>query len=70
MSARKSLYAITDMGCDGGVSPNAFVPRITAEIRVHFPPNTVTKEQVREALITSMMKVELQIDEYFEGWGK
>lgn len=68
MSARKGFYAITDVGCDGGVSPNAYVPRITAEIRLHFPPATVTKDQVREALITSMVKIELQIDEYFDGW--
>jgi hypothetical protein len=50
MSARKSVYAITDLACDGGESPNAYVAKITAEVRLHFPPNTVTRDEVFEAL--------------------
>ncbi len=66
MSKRQSIYAITDLGCDGGVSPNAFVPRITAELRVHYPPNTVSKEEVQAAVATTLAKVRIQIEEYFE----
>lgn len=50
MSARASAYVIKDVPCDGGESPNAFVPRITVEVRVHYPPNTVSHQQVQEAL--------------------
>lgn len=66
MSARKSVYAITDQACDGGVSPNAYVPKITAEIRVHYPPNTVTKDEVMAVLTTSLVKATIQVEEFFE----
>jgi hypothetical protein len=62
VSARKSAYAIVDHPCDGGVSPNAYRPAITAEVRVFYPPNTVTKEQVmaafQEAVETASAKIE------------
>ena len=36
MSARKTIYAITDTPCDGGVSPNAYKAAITAEMQAAF----------------------------------
>lgn len=66
MSARKSVYAITDEACDGGASPNAYVPRITAEVRMHFPPNTVSETQVRAVLEASYNKTIIQMHEFFE----
>lgn len=66
MSARKSVYAITDEACDGGESPNAYVPRITAEVRMHFPPNTVSETQVRGVLEASYNKAISQMQEFFE----
>jgi hypothetical protein len=66
VSARKSVYAITDEACDGGVSPNAYVPRITAEVRMHFPPNTVSETQVRAVLEASYNKTIIQMHEFFE----
>lgn len=50
MSARKSIHAITDIPCYGGASPNAYVPKITCEVRLHYPPNTVTEGDVLTAL--------------------
>jgi hypothetical protein len=66
MSARKSIYAITDQMCDGGVSPNAYVPKITAEIRVHFPPTWgVSEADVRAALYTAHEEALMKIREHF-----
>lgn len=50
MSARKGIYRIVDVPCDGGESPNAYVPKITAEVRLHFPPNSVDRREVYSAL--------------------
>ena len=65
MSARKSVYAITDVPCDGGVSPNAYVARITAEVRAHFPPNTVTRSEAQAALDDAYLKASDQIAAHF-----
>lgn len=66
MSARKAVYSIVDKGCDGGVSPNAYVPRITAEVRVHFPPYTVTQAEVTDALMDAYSDAMRQIKEHFK----
>lgn len=66
MSARKGIYAITDVPCDGGVSPNAYVPKITSEVRLHFPPDTVTDLQVLDALARSYLESRRKVLEFFE----
>lgn len=38
MSQRPSVYVSLRVPCDGGESPNRFLPEITAEIRLFFPP--------------------------------
>lgn len=65
MSARKGIYAIKDVPCDGGESPNAYVPKITAEIRVHFPPNTVSKVEVLAALYGVFDDAAADVEEFF-----
>lgn len=50
MSARANITVSHKTPCDGGVSPNAYIPWITTEIRMHFPPTTVTADELREAL--------------------
>lgn len=40
MSRRASVHVTRQIDTDGGESPNAFVPLITIDIRVHFPPHT------------------------------
>lgn len=50
MSSRKTILVSRKVDCDGGRSPNAYVPHITVELRAAFPPNTVTREQVMQIL--------------------
>ena len=64
MSARKSAYVIKDVGCDGGVSPNAYVPRITVEIRVYFPPNTVAHRDVLSLLSQAVAETQEKLSEH------
>lgn len=63
MSARASAYVIKDQPCDGGVSPNAYVPKITVEIRVHYPPNTVTHREVLGVLSQAVQETEDKLSE-------
>lgn len=39
MSARKAIYVSWSADCDPGESPNRYVGRITADLRLHFPPH-------------------------------
>jgi hypothetical protein len=48
LSARANVYQIRDHGVYGGISPNAYVPRVTAEVRVHYPP--VSVENIETAI--------------------
>lgn len=48
MSSRKNVYVSNWTPCDGGESPNAYVPGITAEIRLFYPP--LQRALAREAL--------------------
>lgn len=67
MSARKSAYTIVDVPCDGGQSPNAYVPKITAEIRVHYPPSTVSFDEVMAALQSAHTETVIKIYEHLKG---
>lgn len=66
MSARKGIVASQRTACDGGVSPNQYIGHITAEVRLFFPPNTVTKEQIRLALFEAYSEAANKVDSYFE----
>lgn len=70
MSARKGIYAITDVPCDGGVSPNAYKAQITAEVRLFFPPNTVTEEEVLDALHVAYTDAHSKAEAFFSERGQ
>jgi hypothetical protein len=53
VSARANIIASEKTPCDGGESPNAYQPWITTEIRCHFPPSTVSRQEVLSALRTA-----------------
>lgn len=53
MSARKSLTVSHRTPCDGGESPNEYRAFITTEIRCHYPPSTVSRQEVLSALRTA-----------------
>lgn len=40
MAHRPNVYVSKIIPCDGGESPNRYVPHITVEIRVFAPPHT------------------------------
>lgn len=60
MSRRESFYSIVRRPCDGGESPNNYVPEITAEVRVFAPPNVGSTEML-EALAKAFFEVVDQI---------
>lgn len=64
MSSRKSAYVIKDEPCDGGVSPNAYKPAITVEVRVFYPPNTVSHREVLSVLSQAMADTQEQLSEH------
>lgn len=41
MSARPGFTITKRVSVDGGESPNAYVPQVTVEIRVHYPARQV-----------------------------
>ena len=47
MSARKSAYRCLRIPVHGGASPNAYVPQITVEVKVFWPPGL--RHEVRAA---------------------
>lgn len=49
MSARPGVLVDVRRPADGGVSPNAYVPIISAEVRCFWPPRA-TEEEVAEVL--------------------
>jgi hypothetical protein len=51
VSRRTGIIKTVRVKVDGGESPNAYVPLITAEVRVFWPPHTVTAAQVMTALV-------------------
>ena len=50
MAGRPGVVVTVDKDADGGVSPNRFVPQISAHIRLYWPPRA-TIEEVTEALL-------------------
>lgn len=49
MSRRRGVVARVDLDTDGGVSPNAYVPLVTCEVRVFWPPRA-TEAQIMDAI--------------------
>ena len=50
MSSRKGAYVTRSERVHGGVSPNAYVPKITVEIRAFWPPSLGHQERVIELI--------------------
>jgi hypothetical protein len=49
MARRESVYVVKRVPADGGEPPNRYIPEITVEIRVHFPPD-VNRDKVLKAI--------------------
>lgn len=49
MGKREGVIGSVHTPADGGVSPNARLPYITAELRVHWPP-LATEAQIMDAI--------------------
>lgn len=62
MSSRPGVLATVIAPADGGVSPNRYVPAITAEVRVFWPPKA-TEAEVMDALTRAVAKAQKQIEE-------
>lgn len=60
MSARPNAYASVRRPCDGGESPNRYVPEITAEVRVFAPPR-VSQEEVLDALAEAFLDARARV---------
>lgn len=65
MSARKCLYSSVHHACDPGKPPNQYVGAITAELRVHFPPNT-EPGLVRAAVDEAIAEIRVQHAQHME----
>ncbi|KQU30321.1 MULTISPECIES: VWA domain-containing protein [unclassified Rhodococcus (in: high G+C Gram-positive bacteria)] len=66
MGTRKGLYGRSHRPADPGVSPNEYVGAITAEVRVHFPPNTdqeLVTEAIDEALADALNQLTAHVEE-------
>jgi hypothetical protein len=41
---RRSVHVVHRVAGDGGETPNRYIPEITVDIRVHFPPNASRRD--------------------------
>lgn len=62
MSRRRGYAASVRLSTDGGVSPNAYNPVITADLRVFAPP-TSSRVEIDAALDQVIAEVRRQLDE-------
>lgn len=66
MSKRPGLTVAVRNDADGGVSPNAYMPLITAEVRLFWPPRA-TREQILDSLNEAVEEALLKFDAKYEG---
>lgn len=75
MSSRPGIIAVIRQDADGtgatmgttsGYSPTAYMPIITAEIRLHWPPRA-TREECLEALNRCVEQAMDRLDAKYEG---
>lgn len=65
--ARRPGFAVTVRAdADGGVSPNTYMPLITAEVRLFWPPRA-TREQCLDALNDCVEEAMDKFDREFQG---
>ena len=67
MSQRPGFVVDHQVPADGGVSPNAYVPVISVQVRCNWPPRA-TYEQVIEALGAAMGKAMAELANGRERW--
>jgi len=60
MSQRSSAYASVAHPADGGEHPNRFMPWVTVDLRVFWPPKA-TNEEVNAALWQAINEVRMQL---------
>ena len=63
MSARKTIYVNLHADCDPGESPNRYVGRITADLRLHFPPH-IDPAEVRAVATDAVTRMWQRVDEW------
>lgn len=63
MSRRASFLVSRKTPCNGGESPNAFKPFITAELRMSWPPHTVDEFELRSALINAYLQAYRELND-------
>lgn len=65
MSKRTSAHAMHRLPVEQLPSPNSYVPEVSADLRVFFPPNA-TRAQVDEALavVTAAVRAELDAKDW------
>lgn len=71
MSARPGFTITKIKPVHGGNSPNAFVPRVTVEVRVHYPTHQihVAQDVLREACDDAVRELMRRADEYDTAMG-
>ena len=60
MSRRLGFVVRVDHESDGGVSPNAYVPFVTVEVRVFYPPRA-TRDELDSALQDAFQQAETNL---------
>jgi len=53
MTRRPGIETTVHLDSDGGVTPNAYSPHISAHVRVYWPPRA-TDEQIEQALAAAL----------------
>lgn len=60
MTDRPNVYAIHNRFSDGGQPPDQYVPLVTAEVRVYWPPNA-TDDEIHGTLADAVEDANQQI---------
>lgn len=66
MAKRPGLTVAVRNDADGGTSPNAYMPLVTAEIRLFWPPRA-TREQCLDTLNQAVEEALDKFDRDYEG---
>lgn len=62
MSRRRGFIGTAKVSTDGGVSPNAYMPYVTAEVRVFAPPRA-TRAEIDVAIEEALADARRQLDD-------
>lgn len=67
MTQRSCVHVTTYRDVYGGVTPNAFIPSVTVDLRVFFPPFPVNVPAAIDALNEAHNEARQQLFAYQEG---